>query len=125
MDVAYIICIFSAKPTKDDPWAWEAREFLRKKLVGKEVFFTADKSANSTREIGCIYLGKDMSNCENLTEVLIAEGYVSVRKDAKNDDYFLNLKRLEEIAKSQGKGIHGANSKVSYIFVIIILNRAV
>jgi len=44
--------------TKDEPYAWEAREFLRKKLVGEEVWFTFEKSANTTREYGCIYIGK-------------------------------------------------------------------
>jgi len=44
--------------TKDEPYAWEAREFLRKKLVGEDVWFTFEKSANTTREYGCIYLGK-------------------------------------------------------------------
>lgn len=29
----------SVKATEDEPLAWEAREFLRKKLVGKKVFF--------------------------------------------------------------------------------------
>lgn len=31
----------SAKGTDDEPFAFEAREFLRKKLVGKKVFFKA------------------------------------------------------------------------------------
>lgn len=48
----------SAEETKDEPYAWEAREFLRKKLVGEEVWFTCEKSPNTTREYGCIYLGK-------------------------------------------------------------------
>lgn len=43
--------------TKDEPYAWEAREYLRKKLVGEEVLFTLEKT-NTTREYGTIYLGK-------------------------------------------------------------------
>lgn len=41
----YCIIKFSAnndptsKATDDEPFAWEAREYLRKKLVGKKVFF--------------------------------------------------------------------------------------
>lgn len=50
--------IFRAETSKDEPWAWEAREFLRKKLIGEEVFFTAEKPPNAVREYGCVYLGK-------------------------------------------------------------------
>ena len=49
----------SAEETKDEPFAWEAREFLRKKLIGKEVVFTVEhKVAASGREYGFLYLGK-------------------------------------------------------------------
>jgi len=39
----FIICRANNDPTSkdtdDEPFSWEAREFLRKKLVGKKVFF--------------------------------------------------------------------------------------
>lgn len=51
----------SAEETKDEPFAWETREFLRKKLVGKEVVFTVEyKVPSSGREYGFLYLGKGM-----------------------------------------------------------------
>ena len=51
--------IYSAEETKDEPFAWEAREFLRKKLIGKEVVFTVEyKVPSSGREYGFLYLGK-------------------------------------------------------------------
>ena len=41
------------------PFAWEAREFVRKRLIGKEVMFTIEyKPPGSTREYGCVYLQK-------------------------------------------------------------------
>ena len=41
------------------PFAWEAREFLRKKLIGKEVLFSVEYKVPGTgREYGCIYLQK-------------------------------------------------------------------
>jgi len=53
----------SADETKDEPFAWEAREFLRKKLVGKEVVFTIEyKVPASGREYGFLYLGKGNFN---------------------------------------------------------------
>ena len=41
------------------PFAWEAREFLRKKLIGKEVLFSVEYKVPGTgREYGCIFLQK-------------------------------------------------------------------
>lgn len=40
------------------PWAFQAREFLRKKLIGKEVCFTVETKTTSGREYGVVYLGK-------------------------------------------------------------------
>uniref|UniRef100_A0A2K6UN54 Staphylococcal nuclease domain-containing protein n=1 Tax=Saimiri boliviensis boliviensis TaxID=39432 RepID=A0A2K6UN54_SAIBB len=47
-----------AKDTPDEPWAFPAREFLRKKLIGKEVCFTIENKTPQGREYGMIYLGK-------------------------------------------------------------------
>ncbi|KAK7494862.1 hypothetical protein BaRGS_00013989, partial [Batillaria attramentaria] len=44
--------------TKDEPYAWEAREFLRKKLVGREVAFYLEYKTPAGREYGALYLGK-------------------------------------------------------------------
>ena len=47
--------------TKDEPYAWEAREFMRKRLIGKEVCFTVEyKTPGTGREYGAIYLGKGL-----------------------------------------------------------------
>lgn len=40
------------------PWAFQAREFLRKKLIGKEVCFTVEIKTALGREYGMVYLGK-------------------------------------------------------------------
>ncbi|CAB3225154.1 unnamed protein product [Arctia plantaginis] len=95
--------------TKDEPYAWEAREFLRK-LVGKEVIFTAEKPPNSaTREYGNIWAGKDPTKNENLTEALLAEGLVKVRDGGRNIPQLKRLVEIEDVAKSQGKGIWGSD----------------
>ncbi|KAK2184568.1 hypothetical protein NP493_260g03038 [Ridgeia piscesae] len=95
--------------TKDEPYAWEAREFLRKKMVGKEVCFTVEyKVPGSGREYGCIFLGKDIT-AENVTESIVAEGLVEVRRGGlkPNDEGQQKLIMLEESAKAAGKGKWG------------------
>ncbi|CAG9781813.1 unnamed protein product [Diatraea saccharalis] len=96
--------------SKDEPYAWEAREYLRKKLVGKEVIFTAEKPPNSaTREYGSVWAGKDPTKDENVTEGLLAEGLVKVREGGRNIPQLKRLVEIEDVAKSQGKGIWGSD----------------
>lgn len=54
------MCIYlcSTDETKDEPYAWEAREFLRRKLIGQDVTFATEKSVNSPRTYGTVWLGK-------------------------------------------------------------------
>lgn len=47
--------------TRDEPWAWESREFLRKQLVGKEIYFALEDAPNTTRNYGKIFLDKGES----------------------------------------------------------------
>lgn len=43
------------------PWGFPAREFLRKKLIGKEICFTVEYKTGQGREYGMVYLGKGES----------------------------------------------------------------
>ncbi|XP_022908359.1 staphylococcal nuclease domain-containing protein 1 [Onthophagus taurus] len=96
--------------TKDEPFAWEAREFLRKKLVGEEIWFTSEKPPNATREYGIVYLGKDFNTAENITKSLVSEGLVSVRREGvRITPEIEELSELENAAKSAGKGKWGGN----------------
>lgn len=55
--------MLSIEETKDEPFAWEGREFLRKKLVGQEVIAYIDKAPNNAgnRDFGYLMLGKGLS----------------------------------------------------------------
>lgn len=102
----------SVEETKDEPWAWEAREFLRKKLVGEEVWFTSEKPGNSTREYGTVYLGKDAATGENITESLVSEGLVTVRREGmKTTPENTRLFELEDAAKAAKKGKWDSSSE--------------
>lgn len=97
--------------TRDEPFAWEAREFLRKKLIGKEVLFSVEYKVPGTgREYGCIYLQKG-EDLENVTEAIVSEGLVEVRRGGiKPSDDQTKLIDLEEMAKTMAKGKWGANA---------------
>lgn len=94
------------KDTPDEPWAFQAREFMRKKVIGKEVCFTVENKTPQGREYGMVYLGKDTSG-ENLAESLVAEGLAAVRREGirGNNPEQARLCDLEDQAKSVKKGL--------------------
>lgn len=103
----------SDEPSKDEPWAWEAREFLRQLLVGEEVYFQCEKKATGTREYGVIFLGKDPNNLTNVTELAVAEGLLSVRREnVRSTPELERLIQLEDQARTQGKGRFGTTAPV-------------
>lgn len=109
-------CNFSDNETPDEPFAWEAREYLRKKLVGKEVIFTSEKPPNSVnREYGTVWTGRDYTKEENVTEGLLAQGFVKIRESARNIPHLKKLVEIEDQAKAQGKGLWGTDLQVIYL----------
>ncbi|KAL2102158.1 hypothetical protein ACEWY4_001326 [Coilia grayii] len=94
------------KDIPDEPWAFQAREFLRKKMIGKEVCFTVEIKTAQGREYGMVYLGKDMSG-ENISESLVAEGLATVRREGirGNNPEQARLCDLEDQAKAAKKGM--------------------
>uniref|UniRef100_A0ABM5GLB7 Staphylococcal nuclease domain-containing protein n=1 Tax=Pogona vitticeps TaxID=103695 RepID=A0ABM5GLB7_9SAUR len=93
------------KDTPDEPWGFPAREFLRKKLIGKEVCFTVEYKTPQGREYGMVYLGKDTTG-ENIAESLVAEGLASRREGVRaNNPEQSRLAELEEQARVAKKGL--------------------
>lgn len=95
--------------TCDEPFGWIAREFVRSKVVGKEVCYTIENEQSSDRAYGSVFLGTN-AGAENLTHVLVSEGLASVRKNMSQAMIDKNpalqaLIELEEKAKTENKGI--------------------
>ncbi|XP_060100516.1 staphylococcal nuclease domain-containing protein 1-like [Heteronotia binoei] len=94
-----------AKDTPDEPWGFPAREFLRKKLIGKEVCFTVEYKTAQGREYGTVYLGRDTAG-ENIAESLVAEGLASRREGIRaNNPEQSRLAELEGQARIAKKGM--------------------
>lgn len=92
--------------TLDEAYAWEGREFLRKKLIGKAIQFKVEYKVPfgaQQRECGVVYL-----DGENLIETLVSAGYVDVIKRKQNNENpeFQRLVELEEAAIAAGVGKH-------------------
>ncbi|KAL6003572.1 Translin-1 [Asimina triloba] len=88
----------------DEPFAWESREYLRKKCIGKEVTFKVDYTVPSIgREFGSVFLGD-----ENVAMLVVSEGWAKVREQGQQkgevSPFLSELQRLEEQARVQGLG---------------------
>ncbi|KAJ1367861.1 hypothetical protein KIN20_028869 [Parelaphostrongylus tenuis] len=97
--------------TVDEPFAWDSREFLRKKIVGQMVTFMKEYTAASGRDHGKIYLGgTNPDNAENVTESGVAAGWLEVRPGRIADEYVTKLLELQDQAKAAGRGKWGSSS---------------
>lgn len=91
--------------SKDEPYAWEAREYLRQRLIGQEVYWHSECPPNVNREYGYICLGKDPATSENIVESIVSEGLVSVRREGvRQTPQLSRLIELEDAAKAARKG---------------------
>ncbi|XP_063902623.1 staphylococcal nuclease domain-containing protein 1-like isoform X2 [Zophobas morio] len=97
------------------PWLFEAREFLRHKLLGKTVsvkvdYLRAPLSGASPKKMCTIMLG----SC-NVGEALIGKGLAKVIPHRMNDNdrslHYEALVRAEAAAKAQLKGVHQPANK--------------
>ncbi|CAL9030659.1 unnamed protein product [Prunus brigantina] len=95
------------RTTKDEPFAWDSREFLRKLCLGKEVAFRVDYVVQQIgREFGSVFLGD-----KNVAMLIVAEGWAKVKEVKQNQQkgeaspYIAELLRLQEQANTQGLGL--------------------
>merc|ERR1711971_20713 len=103
------------RPLYDVPFMFEAREFLRKKLIGHQVQVTVDYVQAARTEPGQgsfpeKYCCTVMIGGVNVAEALISKGLATVvRYAAGNDERsgkYDELLQAEEKAKKTGKGLH-------------------
>ncbi|KAI8993849.1 transcription factor [Trametes punicea] len=101
-----------ASDSKQAYWAQEAREFLRKRLIGKHVkvhidFIRPREGEFEERECATIRYGGQNSN---IAEQLIEKGLASVVRHKRDDEDrspdYDKLMAAEQAAASEGRGIH-------------------
>lgn len=65
--------------TSDEPFAWQAREFIRSNYIGKEVCYIIEREISPEKAYGQVFIGHDPT-APNLANLLVEEGLASVRK---------------------------------------------
>ncbi|KAJ1931353.1 hypothetical protein FBU59_006738, partial [Linderina macrospora] len=103
------------KGIADEPFALEAREFLRRKTVGKPIRFVVHYKTGGGREYGSVYLGPKETTDE-ISVMLVHEGWAKVSDHARNQAHRSDtsdveaqlIERLldeEEFAKRSRRGM--------------------
>ncbi|EFJ43941.1 hypothetical protein VOLCADRAFT_95870 [Volvox carteri f. nagariensis] len=90
--------------SKDEPFAWDSREFLRKKCIGQPCVFRVDYlvEAIGNREFGSVFLNQQ----DNVAIAVVTNGWAKVRAIGKEQSPYLeDLKRAEEAAQAAGVGL--------------------
>lgn len=63
------------KSTADQPYAWEAREFLRRQAIGKRVTFEVESQGTANRAFGSVYFEDGSS----LATLMVSNGWAKPR----------------------------------------------
>ena len=100
---------------KEEPFAWEAREFLRSRLIGRKVTVGIDyirplpnpgPGQDAERVCGSVLEGQN-----NVAVALVANGLATVMKHRADDQdrslYYDDLIQAEAAAARDKKGLHG------------------
>ena len=110
------------KTSVSDDYAWEAKEYLAKRLIGQEVFYQSEYSkpggqpggvggpggpfsgSNANKEFGILYLGE-----ENIVKTMVSEGLLEVRGRGKTESPMLQqLLEAQDEARQAGRGRHSS-----------------
>lgn len=104
------------RPLYDIPYMFEAREFLRKKLIGKKVNVTVDyiRAASPATETVPAFSERTCATVTiggiNIAEALVSKGLATVIRYRQDDDqrssHYDELLAAEARAIKNGKGLH-------------------
>lgn len=98
---------FGTKDGEDEKWAFESREFLRKKLIGKTVRFRVDYTV---KETGMNYATIFLDD-ENINESVVESGWGKVKEIKNPSDDFKRLIELQKVAQEQHLGMWSNSEK--------------
>ncbi|KAK5136664.1 hypothetical protein LTR08_002317 [Meristemomyces frigidus] len=111
------------KPTdpKQSPFSAEAKEFLRKRLIGKHVKLTVDGKRPATEGYDEREMATVTSNNKNVALMLVENGYASVIRHRMDDPdrspIYDELLAAEEAAQAESKGMWSGKASKAPIYV--------
>ncbi|DBB17861.1 hypothetical protein WJX82_005615 [Trebouxia sp. C0006] len=91
--------------TADEPFAWQSREFLRKKCIGQPCTFKVDYTLENIpgREFGSVFL---TDKNDNLALAVVSSGWSKIRSGGgQQSPYYAELETAQSNAESSGLGL--------------------
>lgn len=86
--------------TADQPFAWEAREFLRRCVIGKLVSFAVESQHGSNRDFGLVFLEDGTS----LSTLMLSNGWARVKTPPAAESRSPEFEELCEISRRAEEG---------------------
>ncbi|KAH0553197.1 hypothetical protein GP486_006627 [Trichoglossum hirsutum] len=106
---------------KQSPFSAEAKEFLRKKLIGKHVKVTIDGKRPAQENFEEREMATVVFNDKNVALLLVENGYASVIRHRRDDEdrspIYDELLAAEEVAQKEQKGMYAKKPPASKQFV--------
>lgn len=110
-----------AADPKQAPWAGEAKEFLRKRLIGKHVKVTLDAKRPAQEGYDEREMVTVVQNNKNVALSLVENGFASVIRHRQDDSdrspIYDDLMLAEKTAQDEGKGMWGAKPPSTKTYV--------
>lgn len=97
---------------RDEPFAWQSREFLRKLAAGKPCVFRVDYALEAAggREFGSVFV----NDKENIALASVAAGWARVRPSGGHQSpFYEDLIKAQEAAEAKGLGLHNKEGKIA------------
>eukprot|EP00689_Sawyeria_marylandensis_P002376 EC823691.1.p1 GENE.EC823691.1~~EC823691.1.p1 ORF type:complete len:157 (+),score=80.47 EC823691.1:55-525(+) len=106
-----------SKDSIDEPFAFSAREFVRKKCIGKLVEFKVEftnKKEGKPRDYGTVLVPKDdnENEKEDLIEEIVKNGFAKVKEIKSLEEELKKLVELQEEAKKRKLNIWCENDAI-------------
>ena len=116
------------------PWGWEAKELLRKRLLGKKVNVEMEyskeippkegiKEVPRTFHFGSVFHVTTKASPKNLAVMLLEEGLCNLlipRAEEKMSKYFEEMTKAEGVGKEKKLGLHGVKDPPQHKYVDLI-----
>ena len=116
-----LTCKHRSTDPKQAPFSAEAKEFLRKKLIGKHVKVTIDGKRPAQENFEEREMATVVFNDKNIALLLVENGYASVIRHRRDDEdrspIYDELLAAEETAQKEQKGMYAKKSPTTNRFV--------
>jgi len=98
--------------TPDEPFAWHSKEFLRTRLIGRQVSYVIENKIPSGKEYGTVFVDNGKGKEENIAIAIVENGWATVRRPNVKE-FWPELQLiidLEDAAKQSNKGMHNPDT---------------